>query len=54
MYAEQGFYILIVLAVSLTVFAAAVLLEEIRKRIFGKIENVVIDKAGNKVAKWIK
>lgn len=54
MYAERGFYILIVLAVSLTVFAAAVLLEEIRKRIFGKIENVVIDKAGNKVAKWIK
>lgn len=54
MYAERGFYILIVLAVSLTVYAAAVLLEEIRKRIFGKIEDIVIDRAGNKVAKWIK
>lgn len=53
-YAGRGFYIVIVLAVSFTVFAAAVFLEEIRKRIFDKTENILIDKAGNKVARWIK
>ena len=50
---EQGYYILIVAAVSLIVFVSAVLLEEIRKRIFGRIEDMVIDKIGNRVAKWI-
>ena len=52
-YMEQGYYILIVAAVSLIVFVSAVLLEEIRKRIFGRIEDMVIDKIGNRVAKWI-
>lgn len=53
-YMEKGYYILIAAAVSLSVFVLAVLLEEIRKRIFGRIEDMIIDKAGNKVAKWIK
>ncbi|MCM1467295.1 MAG: acyltransferase [Alistipes sp.] len=53
-YMEKGYYIGIASAVSLAVFLAAVLLEEIRKRIFGGMEDKVIDKAGGQVAKWIK
>lgn len=53
-YMGKAYYILIAAAVSVAVFLTAVLLEEIRKKVFGSIENKIIDKAGEQVAKWIK
>lgn len=53
-YMEQTFYLLVVLAVSIVVFILAVALEAIRKLIFDKAENLVIDKIGNRVAKWTR
>lgn len=53
-YIGKSYYVFIVLAVSMAVFVLAAALEGVRKAVFGKAENVVIDKIGNKVAEWIK
>lgn len=49
---ERGYYVLIVLVVSIVVFALAVALEGIRRLLFDRTENLVIDRIQNRVAKW--
>lgn len=53
-YKESAVYILIVIAVSLVTFAAGSILEAVRKAVFSRAENFVIDKIGVKVSKWKK
>lgn len=53
-YKESAVYILIVIAVSLVTFAAGSILEAVRKAVFSRSENFVIDKIGVKVSKWKK
>lgn len=53
-YREDMMYILVVVVVSVVTFVVGSLLEAVRKGIFDKMENHIIDKIGNKVAKWQK
>lgn len=53
-YKESAIYVLIVIAVSIVTFVAGTALEAVRKMLFDKAENFVIDKVGLKVSKWKK
>lgn len=53
-YEKESYYVFIVLAVTVFVYIAGCLLERLRKLIFGKAEDFIIDKIGNKVLKWKK
>lgn len=56
MMADSGMpgYIIWVLLISVVTFLAGTVLEAVRKMIFGKAEDFVLNQIGNKVAKWKK
>ncbi len=56
MMADSGMpgYIIWVLLISVVTFLAGTVLEAVRKKIFGKVEDFVLNQIGNKVAKWKK
>lgn len=49
-----GHYVLIVMAVTAVTFVAAVIAEGLRKMIFGKAEDYIINLCGSRVKKWKK
>lgn len=53
-YSQESYYVFIVLVVTVFVYITGCLLESLRKLIFGKAEDFIIDKIGNKVLKWKK
>ena len=53
-FADVPYRILIMLAVTVATFAAASILEALRKLIFGRAEDVIIDWIGNRILSWKK
>lgn len=53
-YQEEVWYIVIVLGVSVATYVIAILLEAVRKLVFGKIDDLLVKVIGNWVRKWIR
>ena len=53
-HSQANYYVLVVFCVMVIVYVVGCLLEALRKLIFGKAEDFIIDKIGNKVLKWKK